>query len=158
MQDHSIDLFGQPISEDRFCTKCQTRKPLDQFCWRKDKFRKRLHNWCNDCKAQNSKKWHAKNGLKYKDTRLKRTYGITLAEYETMLQNQNHACACCKKPETKNIDPRTGKSRRLCVDHAHDGSKRVRGLLCNRCNRAIGNFQDDSELLRLAADYLDTSR
>jgi len=76
---------------------------------------------------------------------LQRRYGITQAEYDTMLKAQGGVCAICGKP------PRKG--RRLCVDHAHDNG-RVRGLLCDRCNRAIGALSDDQSLLQRVLKYL----
>jgi hypothetical protein len=74
-------------------------------------------------------------------------YGITLAEYERLLKKQKGVCAICKKPEYD------ARQRRLSVDHDHE-TGRVRGLLCARCNRALGMFNDNPELLRSAARYL----
>lgn len=69
-------------------------------------------------------------------------YGITLEEYNQMLQAQNNTCAICIKP----IDM-------PCVDHDHITGK-VRGLLCRSCNTALGFFQDDPTLCLKAAKYL----
>jgi hypothetical protein len=77
---------------------------------------------------------------------LKRLYGITLEEYVEMFDNQNGVCAICKKEcKTKNS---------LSVDHDHTTGK-VRGLLCNACNRAIGMLGDNADILRKAAEYLE---
>lgn len=78
---------------------------------------------------------------------LKRLYGITLEDYVEMFKNQNGVCAICFK------ECKTKKS--LSVDHNHESGK-VRGLLCNACNRAIGMLGDSSETLRRAAEYLDS--
>lgn len=71
---------------------------------------------------------------KAKDQYLKRTYNITLAMRQEVLEFQNYACYICKVPESyfKNS---------LAVDHCHETGK-VRGLLCWRCNRAIQKFED----------------
>lgn len=82
---------------------------------------------------------------------LKQQYGITEAKYNKMLWLQNGVCAICRKEETI-VDERTGKLRRLAVDHCHNTNK-VRGLLCNSCNTGIGKLQHDPELLRIAALY-----
>lgn len=77
-------------------------------------------------------------------------YGITFEQYEVMLTKQDGRCAICgDRPDP---DGR-GSSARLHVDH-HHGTKQVRGLLCGRCNVAIGMFREDSRLLRSAVDYL----
>lgn len=56
---------------------------------------------------------------------LKRRYGITLEQYNALLEQQGGACAICQ---------RVPKAGRLHVDHDHK-TKVVRGLLCYRCNR-----------------------
>jgi hypothetical protein len=63
-----------------------------------------------------------------------------------MLQQQNGLCAICKKTET-------GKTSNLCVDHCHKTGK-VRGLLCNNCNKGLGLFKDNPEVLLNASAYL----
>src|ERR1039457_4157337 len=63
-----------------------------------------------------------------RDQRLVKEYGITVAQYDAMLVRQGGSCAICRKPPT---------GRRLAVDHAHDETKRVRGLLCFPCNKFL---------------------
>jgi len=43
------------------------------------------------------------------------------------------------------------------VDHVHDNTQRVRGLLCNHCNLAIGHARDNPEILRALADYVEAN-
>jgi hypothetical protein len=76
----------------------------------------------------------------------KQNYGITIKEYERMLVEQDHSCYTCGSHES-NLE------KRLHVDHEHS-TGRVRGLLCDRCNRALGMFQDDEVLLYRAIEYL----
>jgi hypothetical protein len=82
------------------------------------------------------------------DLRLKREYYPLggLAEYNKVLKFQGGNCAICKTPVP------TGKPR-LSVDHCHTTGL-LRGLLCWKCNRAIGVFRDNVELLIAAAEYL----
>jgi len=80
------------------------------------------------------------------NTNLRRWYGLEPIQYETMLQEQNYVCIICKNP---NPD-----GRRLSVDHCHE-TRRIRGLLCNNCNNGLGRFQENPELLRIAALYLE---
>lgn len=73
---------------------------------------------------------------------------MILPKYEELKTLQNNVCAICKKEEL-------GKD--LAVDHCHKTQK-VRGLLCENCNRAIGLFKDDPVVCRAASDYLELSR
>jgi translation initiation factor 2 beta subunit (eIF-2beta)/eIF-5 len=66
-------------------------------------------------------------------------YGITLEQYNELLEKQLHACAICKEPESQIS---WGKTKRLAVDHCHKTGK-VRGLLCQRCNTTLGRYEDD---------------
>lgn len=77
--------------------------------------------------------------------RIKR-YGVTLEEYERRLAEQGGRCAICRGVETY-------EHNELCVDHCH-ASGAVRGLLCSKCNKALGGFNDDPHLLRAALRYL----
>jgi hypothetical protein len=83
-------------------------------------------------------------------TRLMYQFGLTLADYEAMLKAQGGLCALCGQPETAT---RKGTLRALCVDHCHE-SGRVRGLLCYRCNLAVGLIGDNAEWAGKLAAYL----
>ena len=75
--------------------------------------------------------------------RLRRVYGISKDEYETMVARQRGVCGICEKPSD---EP-------LLVDHCH-ATGRVRKLLCRKCNTVLGFCGDDHRLLTAAADYL----
>lgn len=75
---------------------------------------------------------------------------LTPEQYEEMYAIQDGNCAVCCLPETSKRD---GKTKQMAEDHAH-GTDTVRGLLCSKCNTAIGLFQDSPELLEAAAAYL----
>jgi hypothetical protein len=78
-----------------------------------------------------------------------RRYGIARQDYENLLEKQGDSCAICK---TTNVG-RKGHTH-FHVDHDHLTGK-VRGLLCDLCNRGLGYFKDDAYMLRKAAKYLD---
>ena len=82
-----------------------------------------------------SREWNRNN-------RLTALYGMTLADYERMRKRQGDACAICKRTDVP-----------LCVDHCHSTGE-IRGLLCHRCNLALGCSCDDPEILLAAAAYL----
>jgi hypothetical protein len=84
---------------------------------------------------------------KQRHTARKRRYGITQEQYEGMLEKQNHRCAIC---ETDTV----GRNHTAFhVDHNHDTGK-VRGLLCDKCNRGLGYFNDNPDFLKKASEYL----
>lgn len=87
---------------------------------------------------------YEKNKPRFRNSRLKYEYGITLEDYEIMYEEQNGVCAICEG---------TDMNRMLSVDHCHD-TGRVRGLLCGTCNRALGLFKDSPELLKRAKEYV----
>ena len=78
-------------------------------------------------------------------------YALTSEQYDALLTAQNGVCAICHKPERAKLN---GTVKSLAIDHDHATGK-VRGLLCQKCNRGIGQFNDDPKLLRGAADYLE---
>jgi len=78
------------------------------------------------------------------------SYGITMNDYDNMYIEQNGVCAICGKPETRY----KGDKQVLSIDHDHVTGK-VRGLLCNSCNTAIGLFKDDLGILASAFEYLE---
>lgn len=77
-------------------------------------------------------------------TKLKR-YGLTLDQFADQLALQNNACEICRTSEWGQRGP--------CVDHDHKTGI-VRGLLCSRCNLALGHFRDDIDCLKRAIAYL----
>lgn len=115
---------------------------------------------CKDCSAARARGWyavHTEQGLtNRRRLQLKQDYGLTPEEYDELLAAQGGVCAICRQPETT-TDPRSQRPYvRLPVDHCHE-TGRVRGLLCHRCNRAIGLLRDDVDLLRAAIAYLEGS-
>lgn len=81
-------------------------------------------------------------------------YGLEWEDFERMLNEAGHKCQICKQSLIANHSRSEGKkSNAACVDHCHE-TKSVRGILCNRCNRAIGLLGDDPQILDRAAAYL----
>lgn len=76
--------------------------------------------------------------------------GITEEVYTAISEEQNGLCAICRKEESKQ---RSGRTVRLSIDHCHS-TGRVRGLLCSRCNEAIGKAKDDPDIIEAAIEYL----
>lgn len=78
--------------------------------------------------------------------RLRNRYGISLDEYRHLWHHQDGKCAICSTVFLRASDAH--------VDHCHSVGK-VRGLLCGKCNKAIGSMSDNAEILRAAADYVE---
>ena len=89
-----------------------------------------------------------------RESHLKYRYGISSETYDAMFASQGGCCAICKQPPTE-ANTRAGRPPKLYVDHCH-GTERVRGLLCNHCNLAIG-YAKSEHVLRAAAEYLHNS-
>lgn len=111
-----------------------------------------------DCRKQN-----LRIRLRYKDVSGEvngwRKYGMDRERYETMLADQEGACAICKKFPEEKFSTKVGSGgipaaqRKLQVDHNHT-TDAVRALLCWACNTGLGHFGDDPDLLIAAAKYL----
>lgn len=78
-----------------------------------------------------------------------RKYGITPEQYDAISTAQGGVCAACGQPETHRNQ--YGVCR-LAVDHDHQ-SDVVRGLLCGRCNRALGLLADSTARVRALLRY-----
>jgi hypothetical protein len=139
----------QPAATKR-CTKCGVEKPSEAFSRDRTAKDGKTHR-CKQCAIATSQihrlKWHTKDPRHYERLELTRKFGLTLAEYDRMLEQQNGRCAICRT-ET----PGRNRSRFL-IDHDH-ATGRVRGLLCNACNMGIGQLGDDPQRIEAAAHYL----
>jgi hypothetical protein len=81
-----------------------------------------------------------------RDGYYRRNFGISAADVDSMLLAQNGVCAICGGAPTR--------AQGWHVDHDHE-TGRIRGVLCQRCNHAIGLLDEDPDRLRAAADYLE---
>lgn len=128
-------------------------------------FRKTVGATCKLCNQSKycpdkQKKYIKKYTRRQANWRLNKRYGITIEEYESLLENQNFQCGVCKisledYKNAKNIKSErlTTRTVKFSVDHCHD-SGRVRGLLCHKCNMGLGYFNDNPELTQAATNYL----
>lgn len=111
---------------------------------------------CKACQSARARRWAKDNPKRHRDNRrrhaFKATYGITEADYDRLLAEQGGVCAICGLDEPASHG-RTGTQFRLSVDHCHETGA-IRGILCQKCNRAIGLLGDDPELLTRAIQYL----
>ncbi len=141
----------------KLCRWCLETLPVERFDTRKGS-RDGLQKYCIGCRlslrklppfsdvqtTEHRRKIRRSNSIK-------RSYGITLKDYQDMFTEQLGLCKICRLPELKR---RNGKLLPLSVDHDHNTGA-VRGLLCCRCNHALGKMRDNPKILRRAAEYLE---
>mgnify|MGYP003152440700 CR=1 FL=1 len=96
--------------------------------------------------------WYQNNKETVKEVRRFNKYGISSAEYDTMLEEQDNKCKICLTSFT-DITLKDGKTP-VRIDHCHT-TNQVRGLLCNLCNTGLGFFKDNTETLTNAIVYLE---
>ena len=140
--------------DPRTCKVCGETKPLSDYYLHKGRdingVSKYPQTACKSCAIKREQaKYRANPQKKKKEDKgriLQRVFGITIEQYREMHTRQGSVCAICLGPQ------QGGKS--LCVDHCHKTGK-VRGLLCTKCNSAIGKLGDDPLMLQRAIDYLE---
>ena len=113
------------------CTRCKTEKPAtaDYFPLHNKK-RNGLDSWCRSCRAT------------YRNENCRGKFRAVISDDALReLKATTKECVIC------------GSEGALVVDHDHVTGK-VRGMLCNHCNRGLGHFRDDPVLLEFAAQYL----
>lgn len=139
------------------CSRCKNEKSIDGFYFSVGK----VQQTCKQCRSELEKIRYANNPEKKKASssrryatkpeyswalKLKKAYGLTIAQYESMYRTQNGVCAICS---CMNLS-----GRRLAVDHDHKTGK-IRELLCARCNSAIGYARESTEILNKAIAYIE---
>jgi hypothetical protein len=141
--------------QEKTCCVCSARKPFTEFFNFKNKSDGKSYR-CKDCDTEARKKWSDTNPekahLSNRGRNLKHKYGVNLEWYEDQFKKQNYSCAICESKTNKTSGDR--EFWNFSVDHCHDSGK-VRGILCNNCNRALGLLQDSAELLQRAKNYLE---
>lgn len=141
----------------KVCTKCKETKDTTEF-GRHRRAKDGLSWICKDCNKEHTKKWASENQDKVKAYRKQyrpkaveqrrwslrlSEYGVTKEMFYEMLESQNNLCKICSDKFTK--EPH--------VDHCHTAGK-VRGLLCSKCNTALGLARDSEEILMKMIEYL----
>lgn len=141
------------------CAECAQTKPVAAF-YRKKRPKGKyaetsagLSHACKTCVIDARKSYYRENTGKCDktnmDSRLRRTYGIGVVEYNSMLEAQDFKCKICTRHKSE-------FPYRLSVDHCHKTGA-VRGLLCKACNTALGLVKDKTAVLENMISYLNNS-
>ena len=137
------------------CSECKVEKDPSEFHKRKDS-KDGLQGKCKKCNTSKVRKWQEDNpeqyetiwkknsfGPEYRLRKRARVYGLSVEQLSKMLDDSDGVCEICRKPPKK----------WLVVDHCHLTLK-VRGILCEGCNKALGFFKDDIGVMEAAILYL----
>ena len=139
------ECYLRADANEKTCSVCKTPKSLSEFKPRAG-YRYGVNSVCRACDNEARRKLYHRDPVKARNSvrvnKLKTAYGLTEGAYIEMCANGCNICG--------NSCP-TG--RRLAVDHCHFTGK-IRGVLCSKCNQALGLFSDSITLLEKAKSYL----
>jgi len=141
---------GSPAKRARYTTNTSGNKYTKVFCTKCGDGRAKKYRANDPGKAK--KKYREQNERRRENGyrrayHVKKKYGLTMEQVDAIILLQSGTCAICPTSVTRNSH----------IDHDHISGK-VRGVLCGRCNPAIGKMQDDPARLRRAADYIEKHR
>ncbi len=121
------------------CSECGEVKPVTEFYKRRQRNGELsgYQHTCKACAATVRKRYYKPH------SKIKYQLGLTWEQVEELTSKGE--CEAC------------GSTKRLCIDHCHD-TKKPRGLLCHKCNTALGLVDDDSQRLLNLSQYLERSK
>lgn len=123
--------------ETKQCTLCGEHKELSEFN-KNSRYKDGYYKHCKKCHYS----------VYGRPRHFLATYGLTQEDFDTLLRKQEYKCFSCGKTHKDH------KNDRLFVDHCHTTGK-VRGLLCNNCNFALGAIKDNVDTLKNLIKYLE---
>lgn len=123
------------------CTGCKQEKPPEEY-WTNKLGRGGKQPKCKLCLLEQQRNRRRQHG---DVPRLKYLYKTTPEYIKGLLEKQDYKCAVCSK-ELK-------EDNHTVIDHCHN-TKRIRGMLCRKCNIGLGMFGDDPEIVHKALEYL----
>jgi len=130
------------------CNKCKIVKSIKEFA-KRTRSKDGLNYYCRKCESKRRANWKRNSPEKYtvshRKSLLKKRYGVTLKQYDKMFDEQGGGCAICGGINKSGY--------RLAVDHDHN-TGRIRALLCQNCNRKIGEMESDPGLFDKLVIYL----
>lgn len=137
------------------CRICNEEKSQDDFYTTPKGYRK----VCKACVTKQTVDRQRKDPSIQRWKQLKHRYGLTKLDWFSLLEKQECKCAICFTLLHTDAIKRNGKRpiNQAVVDHCHITNK-VRGILCHRCNVALGHFVDSPEILTSAIEYMRISK
>lgn len=140
---------NDPFSQCDYC-RAQGREKRRRWRVRYPGREKELYKETN--RVSYCRKWRSTHKGSCRNSYLKHNYGITLEEFQQMVEKQDGRCKICgQKPSSRQVKGQMKPG--LCVDHHHE-SGRLRGLLCHRCNVMIGAAEENVKIFEQAIKYV----
>jgi len=131
------------MEKGKTCVTCKQWKLFSNY-WRHSSGRFGLRPQCKVCIRNVQRRYRkSSSGKIHGRKKIIHQYGLSVDKFNEQLENQKFRCFICRKISKKT----------LFIDHDHKNGK-VRGLLCNRCNVGLANFDDDISRIKWAALYL----
>jgi hypothetical protein len=156
--DAAVDNHVVIDTRGKACSTCKVVKPVTEYHGHPHTS-DGLQSVCKQCHAATAANGYRKMSATEKDRRNARSkaarYGMTLEEMLAYVDAHNGLCDICGKPDTTHR--KATWTNKLTFDHDHASGK-LRGMLCSRCNIAIGSVNDDPAILRKLADYIERFR
>lgn len=161
--NESFKMFRKIISDGYFPNNCVWGEKSTVA--RKANGRKKAFCTCGSQVARAGSKCVKCNGLSKRkdinidrktyarDWSLKKKYGISLNDFNIILEKQNGKCTICNKLMEEPSSTRGQGLDVMALDHCHETGK-IRSILCNACNKGLGMFNDDISLLENALKYI----
>jgi len=137
------------MQDGKRCRKCKRWLPFSSF-HKSQAYMEGVRARCKECVNKHNKE--TRDPVNRRKIHMRYAFGMTMHQYNKMLEEQGGVCAICKKPETRRA--KNGAICPLCIDHCHRTGD-VRALLCNACNTALGVMGEDPEHIRALAEYAD---
>ncbi len=145
-------------TEMKRCSSCGRHKHINKFYKRSKDVYRGVCKTCMDKQAKaiitperrekyNKKSLERAHSKRGKNNLLKRLYGISIDMWQDMFDSQKGRCAICDRHQAE-------LNKSLGVDHCHSTGK-VRSLLCDACNRALGMLKEDKTILNRMISYID---
>lgn len=138
------------LMERRVCARCRQEKDREEFGGP-------TNPYCRPCHTdyeRERKSTRARQDPVYTRTLNLRRYGLTIADVEAMLEAQDGRCAICRADSPNGPGWHVDHDHSCCNTRKRSCGKCTRGLLCSRCNIAIGNMRDDPVIAQAALDYI----
>ena len=147
IRDRNTRTINCAICGSPFMTTRENVKYCSQACRHAGHAKTAKKRYTPEKNSEYRQRYRQRNNMSVRQSRYKNWYGITMAEYDAIFSGQGGKCGICGcvlKPY----------GRQTNLDHKHDASQKIRGILCRPCNLMLGSARDNPAFLLAAINYL----